>query len=185
MASQPSGPARRVARVADPEEIDRHDREAGRQLLVVSLPIGIGVVALACFAPDPMLIGAALFGVTVNVLVFVNPAAAIRLASGRFSELLPRTTPGAAGSSAQSPPQPIDLRGVLKAQEEGTPVEVTLLEQKLSKRRRQWLGVGLMFVGTGGCVLGMALGPEAAKDIAVKAAGGSAFGGLVLGYRPR
>lgn len=173
----------------DQSELDRHDRQAGRQLLVISVPIEILLIVGAFLVPAPTMIVAASFGAVVNVLCIVHPVAAIRLASGRFAELFPAPKPttraGDEGRLDDPPPARVGLESVRKvvaAVQEGTPLEVALLERDLSKRRRRWIGVGLMIAGTCGCFAGLAL-PDEHSRVAVRVAGGAVFVGLVVWYR--
>lgn len=171
-------------------EKERSDREGGRQVAWLTLGLGALVSGLGGWAMstgatwEPLAWG---LGITaVGGAAFAFPVFAIRLVMGRWAELFERGAEapsrnradrGGALDEVADPRQSSPLKSV----QEGMPIEGALLEHVVpDKRKRAWIGYGLMALGTGGCVLSMLLQVE--RDLWMLAFGTGMLG-LVLWYR--
>lgn len=173
-------------------EKERNDREGGRQVAWLILSLGALVSGLGAWAMstggsgEPLAWG---LGITaVGGAAFAFPVFAIRLVMGRWAELFERDAAGGRPSRNRADrggalDEVADPRqsSPLKSVQEGMPIEGALLEHVVpDKRKRAWIGYGMMTLGTGGCVLSMLLQVE--RDLWM-AAFGTAMLGLVLWYR--
>jgi hypothetical protein len=158
-------------------DVDRHDREAGRQLAVLVALVTLGLGAVAVFGGASLGLGAAIAASAVATIgAFVFPIAAIRFLSGRWSELVPDADP--------------TTKDALERMEEGLPLEVWAAEKSLPTDKRKRLGIVLMIAGlpaglVGAAFAALVLGslPNGAFELFVGAGGSVAFAGLVLWYR--
>ncbi|MFK7985057.1 MAG: hypothetical protein AB8I08_03425 [Sandaracinaceae bacterium] len=162
------------------DERTRNDRAGGRQvvwvllfLLVPLLALGIWAVHIGVIVGSSLAIGAAL------LLAWRWPHLLLRIAMGRWSELLPEPEPGTND----------DARRVVQSMQEGVSLEVAVAEASgASPQLLARVGVALMVFGTSAAVLCcvytdtvVARGLDPIE--APLACFGVAFVGMVLWYR--
>ncbi|WP_236607283.1 hypothetical protein [Sandaracinus amylolyticus] len=157
-------------------ELDRHDREAGTLLGRVAAVLALGLGAAVLYVGDRgPLLAFAIAALVIAVLALFLPKTAIRLVSGRVSEIL---------RDVGAPPV---VQRVQHAREEGTPASVALAEAGLSTRTRarigklaMWTGAALFLVGEVAPRFGAS---QSACDLASSVGGACGFLGLVVWYR--
>lgn len=167
-------------------EVDRHDRQTGRQLAFLA---GAGAVLTGGVAVSSCGVVAEIFAayalaclglVVVTVLALRHPIVAIRLISGRWGELArhPRFD--------RAPPS---VREIAEKRSEGVPLTAAALEAAVpDKERRAKLGRRLMSAAA--ALVGLSFALSALGDVArdlggllIQLAMFGGFVGLVVWYR--
>ena len=155
------------------DETERNDREGGRQLAWVSACgtlIGLGLAVFFRLWGGLVAVVLAV-GAGFTILAFMRPIIAIRIAGGRFSELV------------DDP--------IARAISEGTPMPTAAVEQAVPRtQRRVHLGLGgtiagaVLLVST---ILAASIGWVPADSIPILGtlSGGLLLWGLVLWYRAK